>query len=48
MQYMLLIYEDERIYGPDRDSPVARERRAQHTLGLFELTGHVVRIRQAY
>jgi hypothetical protein len=30
MQYMLLIYEDERIYGPDRDSPVARERRAQH------------------
>ena len=21
MQYMLLIYEDERIYGPDRESP---------------------------
>ena len=44
MQYMLLIYEDERIYGPDRDSPVALERRAQHIaysreLGAMRLGG---------
>ena len=37
MQYMLLIYEDERIYGPDRDSLVARERRAQHIAFSREL-----------
>jgi hypothetical protein len=34
---MLLIYEDERIYGPDRDSPVALERRAQHIAYSREL-----------
>ena len=44
MQYMLLIYEDERIYGPDRESPAARERRAQHIaysreLGATRLAG---------
>ena len=44
MQYMLLIYEDEQIYGPDRDSPLARERRAQHIaysreLGATRLAG---------
>jgi hypothetical protein len=44
MQYMLLIYEDERIYGPDRDNPAARERRAQHIaysreLGATRLAG---------
>ncbi len=44
MQYMLLIYEDERVYGPDRESPVARERRAQHIaysreLGATRLAG---------
>ena len=37
MQYMLLIYEDERTYGPDRDSPAARERRAQHIAYIREL-----------
>jgi hypothetical protein len=37
MQYMLLIYEDERIYGPDRESPAARERRAQHIAYSREL-----------
>ena len=25
MQYMLLIYEDERIYGPDKSGPARRE-----------------------
>ena len=44
MRYMLLIYEDERIYGPDRDNPAARERRAQHIaysreLGATRLAG---------
>ena len=44
MQYMLLIYEDERIYGTDRESPAARERRAQHIaysreLGATRLAG---------
>jgi hypothetical protein len=37
MQYMLLIYEDERIYGPDRESPAARERRGQHVAYRQEL-----------
>ena len=37
MQYMLLIYEDVRIYGPDRESPAARERRAQHIAYSREL-----------
>lgn len=40
MQYMLLIYEDERIYGPDRESPAARERRAQHIAYSRELGGY--------
>lgn len=44
MQYMLLIYEDEWIYGPDRASPAAGERRAQHIaysreLGATRLAG---------
>ena len=44
MQYMLLIYEDERIYGPDRESPAAKQRRAQHIaysreLGATRLAG---------
>lgn len=37
MQYMLLIYEDERIYGPDRESPAAKQRRAQHIAYSREL-----------
>jgi Uncharacterized protein conserved in bacteria len=44
MQYMLLIYEDERPYGLDRESPLALERRAQHIaysreLGATRLAG---------
>jgi hypothetical protein len=44
MQYMLLIYEDDRIYGTDRENPAAHERRAQHIaysreLGATRLAG---------
>ncbi|HMJ41799.1 MAG TPA: YciI family protein [Pseudolabrys sp.] len=30
MQYMLLIYEDERIYGPDKTGPAIQEIVAKH------------------
>lgn len=30
MQYMLLIYEDERIYGPDKNGPALQELVAKH------------------
>lgn len=30
MQYMLLIYEDERIYGPDKSGPEIQEIVARH------------------
>jgi hypothetical protein len=30
MQYMLLIYEDEQIYGPDKNGPAVQEIVAKH------------------
>ena len=30
MQYMLLIYEDERVYGPDKNGPAIQEIVAKH------------------
>ncbi len=30
MQYMLLIYEDEKIYGPDKNGPAIQEIVAKH------------------
>lgn len=30
MQYMLLIYEDEKIYGPDKNGPAIQEIVARH------------------
>ena len=30
MQYMLLIYEDENVYGPDKDGPAMREIVGRH------------------
>ena len=37
MQYMLLIYEDEQIYGPDKDGPAIQEIVAKHTVFNKEL-----------
>jgi len=37
MQYMLLIYEDERIYGPDKTGPAIQEIVAKHMLFNKEL-----------
>lgn len=31
MQYMLLIYEDETVYGPDKNSPAMQDMFAKHT-----------------
>ena len=44
MQYMLLIYEDDRIYGTERDNPAARECADRHVaysreLGATRLAG---------
>ena len=30
MQYMLLIYEDEKVYGPDKNGPAIQEIVAKH------------------
>ena len=32
MQYMLLIYEDEKVYGPDKNGPAIQEIVAKHWL----------------
>jgi hypothetical protein len=37
MQYMLLIYEDERVYGPDKNSPAIQEIVAKHMAFSKEL-----------
>jgi hypothetical protein len=37
MQYMLLIYEDERVYGPDKNSPAIQEIVARHMAFIKEL-----------
>jgi len=44
MQYMLLIYEDEKIYGPGKDNPavqeiVARHRKFHGALGAARVGG---------
>jgi len=37
MQYMLLIYEDERIYGPNKSGPAMQEIVAKHMAFTKEL-----------
>ena len=37
MQYMLLIYEDERVYGPDKNGPAIQEIVAKHMAFSKEL-----------
>ena len=37
MQYALLIYEDETLYGPDKSGPAMREIVARHTAFNSEL-----------
>jgi hypothetical protein len=37
MQYVLLIYEDERIFGPDKSGPVLQETVAKHMAFSREL-----------
>lgn len=44
MQYMLLIYEDEQIYGPDKNGPAMKEIVGKHMafnaeLGTIRLAG---------
>jgi|SRR5271170_1951519 len=37
MQYILLVYEDERVYGPDKNSPTLQEIVAKHMAFSREL-----------
>lgn len=37
MQYMLLIYEDEQIYGPDKNGPAMREVVGKHMNFIADL-----------
>ena len=39
MQYMLLIYEDEKLYGPDKNGPAIQEIVAKHMEFNKELGG---------
>jgi hypothetical protein len=52
MQYMLLIYEDERVYGPDKNGPAIQEIVAKHVefnkeLGSTRVAGAGLRSTEA-